>query len=95
MPIRTALLNPLRRTAVFPRLKKTSSPARNGATVASQNVYWLEVPINPRKSRSFKLKARVSSDYTTTTTSISTFAYILDQGGNVTCLSTLADAPVS
>jgi hypothetical protein len=62
--------------------------------VASQNVHWLEVPINPAKSRSFKVRARVSSTYAATTTSIPVFVYILDGDGNVDCLSTLADFQV-
>lgn len=82
-------------TGVSPSIKKTSSPSRNGAVVASKNMYWLEVPINPRKSRSFKVRARVSSTYATTTTAITAFVYVLDGQGSVDCLSALADHPVS
>ncbi len=80
----------------FPSLKKMGSPSWNGAAVINQRVFWARVPIAPGKSRNFKMSAKVSTAFTapTTTTGISTYAYMLDNNNSVSCLSTMTNASV-
>jgi hypothetical protein len=81
---------------VLPSLKRTASPSRLGATVVNQNANWLSVPIAAAKSRTFNVKARVSSLYPAPATpSISALALMFDENDSVICLSTMADASVS
>lgn len=77
---------------VLPSLKKTNSPNANGQpTVSGQNAFWLNTPLAPKKGRTFSLKVRVSSLYTSATTlPVTALVYASNTTGAVTCATSLA-----
>lgn len=60
-----------------------------------QNVYWLNSPIAPGKTRTFAVRAKVSTSVPTGLVIISTLVYSLDANGTLICASTMQDATVS
>lgn len=83
------------KASVLPSLKKTSSPTPKDPIVVTQNVYWLSFPLAPKKSRSFNLKLRVSSRYTTAASlPIEASVYATNTAGVATCISDVKDTTV-
>lgn len=53
------------KSRVVPSLKNTASPQADGQPlIITQDLYWLDFPLGPRKKRKFQVKVRVSPAYT-------------------------------
>ncbi len=73
---------------VMPSLKKTDSITPRSPIVEGQNAYWLDFPLKAGKARSFSLKVRVSSLYTTATElPITASVYATNSTGLATCVT--------